>query len=199
MNITANIEYSPVVNFAMQQNREGFIRRIELINPEGAAPLNDVEVRIVSDPGFIRECTLHVSGIAPGSSFSTDSVGTVFSVDVLSSLTERIEGTFDLVVIACGGEVFRKTYPVTLLAFDQWMGTKERPELIPAFVTPNHSAIAPVLRRASEILGGWTGSVALDGYQTDLPGWVKYEIVQPDVAPFSRLAPAPRVEDGAAL
>ena len=130
MNIKANIGYSPVVNFAMQQNREGFIRRIELVNPEGAAPLSDVEVRIVSDPGFIRACSLHVSGIAPGSSFSTDSVGTVFSADVLSSLTERIEGTFDLVVIACGGEVFRKTFPVTLLAFDQWMGTKERPELI---------------------------------------------------------------------
>ena len=176
MNITANIEYSPVVNFAMQQNREGFIRRIELVNPGGAAPLSDVEVRIVSDPGFIRECTLHVSGIAPGSSFSTDSVGTVFSADVLSSLTERIEGTFDLVVIACGGEVFRKTYPVTLLAFDQWMGTKERPELIPAFVTPNHPAVAPVLRRASEILGGWTGSAALDGYQAGQPERVKYEM-----------------------
>ena len=170
MGIKVNIEYSPAVNFAMQQNRAGFIRRIELVNPADGLALKDLEVRVESDPAFIRECRLHVSGIAPGTSFATGNVETVFSADVLRSLTERIEGTFDLIVTAGVDEIYRKTYPVALLAFDQWMGTGTRPELIPAFVTPNHPAIAPVLRRASEILGEWTGNASLDGYGAGVPG-----------------------------
>lgn len=38
--------------------------------------------------------------------------------------------------------------------------------MLAAFITPNHSVIAPVIKRASEILGNWTGSPALDEYQT---------------------------------
>ncbi len=119
MGIKVNIEYLPAVNFAMQQNRAGFIRRIELENPADGLALKNLEVRVESNPAFIRECGLHISVIAPGTSFSAANVETEFSADILRSLTERLEGTFDLVVTAGGDEIYRKTYPVALLAFDQ--------------------------------------------------------------------------------
>ena len=55
------------------------------------------------------------------------------------------------------------SFDVDVLPFDQWV--QAFPESIACFVTPNHPSIAPVLLRASAILGEWTGNSSLEGYQ----------------------------------
>ena len=65
---------------------------------------------------------------------------------------------------------------MSLLAFDQWGGIAVLPEMLAAFVTPNHPAIAPIIKRTSEILGTWTESSALDEYQTRDPNRVKKQM-----------------------
>ncbi|MBQ3882696.1 MAG: DUF4011 domain-containing protein, partial [Bacteroidales bacterium] len=49
---------------------------------------------------------------------------------------------------------------------DFWEGVGDASELLAGFVLPNHPAIRPVLRRASDLLARWTGSPSMDGYQS---------------------------------
>ncbi|MEM7263019.1 MAG: DUF4011 domain-containing protein, partial [Planctomycetota bacterium] len=60
----------------------------------------------------------------------------------------------------------RESFPIQLLAYDQWSGLRSLPEILAAFVLPNHPAVEGLLSEASGILEGWTGSGALDGYQS---------------------------------
>lgn len=62
------------------------------------------------------------------------------------------------------GEQQSQTHHIELLARDEWHAQLV-PESLAAFVTPNSSALMPVLHRASELLEEKTGSSALSGYQ----------------------------------
>ncbi|MGE3110108.1 MAG: DUF4011 domain-containing protein [Phycisphaerales bacterium] len=57
------------------------------------------------------------------------------------------------------------SFPIDLLAFDQWPGTSLYPELLAAFITPNHPKVAEILVDARSALGRLSGRDALDGYQ----------------------------------
>jgi hypothetical protein len=80
-----------------------------------------------------------------------------------------MEGKMTVSCESVGTCLMKEEYPVTLLPYDFWEGVNESPELLASFVVPNHPAIRPILQRASEILGAWTGSPALDGYQSGDP------------------------------
>jgi hypothetical protein len=48
--------------------------------------------------------------------------------------------------------------------------------MIAAFVTPNHPEITKVVKKASAILGDWTGDPSLDAYQTNDPNRVRQQV-----------------------
>ena len=50
------------------------------------------------------------------------------------------------------------------------------PEMIAAFVTPNHDGIARLIKQASEILGSWSGNPSLDAYQSNDPNRVRQQV-----------------------
>ena len=76
-----------------------------------------------------------------------------------------MSGTIVLVVSDEENVFFQEKYPVDILAFDQWGGIQVLPELLSAFVVPNH----PVLTGSS--FAGviypeeWSGNSSLDAYQ----------------------------------
>jgi hypothetical protein len=51
------------------------------------------------------------------------------------------------------------------LAYDEWNGLSGIPEILAAFVMPNHPAVEAILADASILLGQWTGDSSLLGYQ----------------------------------
>ncbi|MEM7682833.1 MAG: DUF4011 domain-containing protein [Planctomycetota bacterium] len=59
--------------------------------------------------------------------------------------------------------------PIDLLPADHWPGVNVLPEVLAAFVTPNHPALEPLLADAAQPLAEATGSGALDGYQSKDP------------------------------
>jgi len=87
-------------------------------------------------------------------------------------LSERTEAERSeiQVQLTCGAESTSRSYPVDLLAYDEWPGTRVAPELLSAFITPNHPAIADVLRAARPRLAELSGSDAFDGYQSSNRG-----------------------------
>ena len=65
---------------------------------------------------------------------------------------------------------------VELLPKDQWSGLHIMPELVTAFVTPNHPHIAQILRTASDYLQKWGKDPAFTAYQTQNTNNVKLQM-----------------------
>lgn len=138
--------------------------------------VDDIDVTLSFEPAFAEECTLHLDSISPDCEEEISNIPVRFSTTFLSDLTERISGTMK-VQVKTGEEVLtQQTHDINLLAFNEWPGTGVYPEVTAAFVTPNHPKVSQVIRRASEILGSWTGESALNEYQTKDPNRVKMQM-----------------------
>lgn len=175
MNLEVQVVHVPVVNFAMQQNHVPIIREITLKNT-GEEYFKELCVQISFEPDFAKLCQLHIESIASGSEEQIASIPIQLSTSFLSQLTERLLGHIHVEITTDGQSLFSESYEISLLAFDQWGGISVLPEMLAAFVTPNHPVIAPIIKRASEILGTWTESSALDEYQTRDPNRVKKQM-----------------------
>ena len=175
MNLEVQVVHVPVVNFAMQQNHVPVLREICLKNT-GENDLKGVCVHVSFEPDFAESCRMHIESIPSGSEERLSAIPVRLSTAFLSQLTERLLGHIHIAITSDEESLFSETYELSLLAFDQWGGIAVLPEMLAAFVTPNHPAIAPIIKRASEILGTWTESPALDEYQTRDPNRVKKQM-----------------------
>ncbi|MDE5567427.1 MAG: DUF3320 domain-containing protein, partial [Muribaculaceae bacterium] len=175
MAIKVSVSYVPVINFSMQQNHVPVIREIILKN-DGEEELTDLSISLESDPAFAEPTTLHVDAIVSGSEVRLTTVPVRISATYLSNLTERVEGHIKVTVKSNDEILFSESYEIAVLAFDQWGGIAVLPEMLAAFVTPNQPEIMAIVKRASEILGSWTDSSAMDEYQTRDPNRVKKQM-----------------------
>ena len=87
----------------------------------------------------------------------------------LSELTERVKGQLRFELWHGVERLLEHVEPVDLLARDEWGGLASLPEVLAAFVMPNHPAVEPILRGAADILRAWTGDPSLSGYQSKDP------------------------------
>ncbi len=161
-------------NIAAQQNRISFIRGVKIQNPT-ETPLSTVVLNIRSEPAFMREFTLTVDYIPAGREFSTGSVSPDINFGMLAELTERIDATLYFELKQDETLLASETATLPLLAYDEWQGSAVLPELLCAFVTPNHPKLSAIIGKASELLGKWTGSPSLDAYQSKNPDRVLAE------------------------
>ncbi len=175
MSVEVSLSHLPVINFSMQQNHVPVIREI-IVKNTGEAALDDLNVSVTFDPEIADELSLHIDSIAPGAQVALQDVPVHISTTFLSDLTERIEGLIKVEVKSGDAVLATHRAEISLLAFDQWGGINVLPAMVAAFITPNHPEIAPILRRASEILDKWTGSPSLDEYQTRDPNRVKLQM-----------------------
>ena len=163
--MTIKTDYSKAFSYARMQNGIPAVRSVMLRNP-GKDALTDLRLSIRFDPAFSTGYETVVSELAPKGKLILDHIKILPSATFLANLTERIEGSMALSVESAEGESAQEEYPVALLPYDFWEGIHDVPELTAAFVLPNHPAIRPVLAHAADRLGNWTGSPALDGYQS---------------------------------
>ena len=146
--IALDVQLTPVVNYAQQQNGLPLVRRIAVSN-EGEAPAENVELRVSSPDGFVQPASFFVAGVpAGGAAELTDAVVSL-NAPLLASLTERVNGTVVVEAWLDGEKVASSSSEVTFLAFDEWHGDSYYPELLAAFVTPNHVEITKILSRAA--------------------------------------------------
>ncbi len=59
--------------------------------------------------------------------------------------------------------------PIEILAKDEWPGLSLLPEILAAFVLPNHPGVEKTIRVAADLLEEWTRDPSLCGYQTKDP------------------------------
>lgn len=160
-----------VVNYALQQNGSPVVQSLTIVNHSDQS-LENVDVLITAAPELCRPFSKHIDYVPANSSYEVKGVRLILNGDYLAGLTEKITGVLHLVLAGDALQYFSKDFQITALAFDEWHGYAFYPELITAFVTPNHPEIAKLNGRAAELLGKWTGDPSLDAYQSKDPNRV---------------------------
>ena len=117
-----------------------------------------------------------VEQIPANGSIRLSSFNLTLSANYFTQLTERLSGNLKIEITAEAEPIFCQTYPIDILAYDQWGGLNVLPEMLAAFITPNHTAISPIIKRAASILGQWTGNPSLDEYQSRTPDRVRKQM-----------------------
>lgn len=169
--ITIATDLDPRISFAMQQNDVPVVKAVRVEN-HGGAPLPELEVRITAEPAFAQVWNARVAGVPANAIYNLETVDLQLLPGFLGGLTERVRGQLRAEVIHEGQILAEISVPVDLLARDEWGGLSSLPEILAAFVLPNHPAIERVLRSSANLLEEWTGDPSLDGYQSQDPGRV---------------------------
>ncbi|GAB6122509.1 DUF3320 domain-containing protein [Dysgonomonas termitidis] len=172
-----NIEFSylPVVNFAIQQNRVSVIRDFSIEN-QTEEVLKDLKIELTVDPEFTTMIPISIEAINPKEKIRVETPKLNLSANYFAQLTERISGDLSLKIYSKGELLFEEKYPINVLAYDQWGGIAILPEMLSAFVTPNHPATLPIIKRAATILEHWTDNPSLDEYQSRNPDRVQKQM-----------------------
>lgn len=173
--VTVGGHINASINFAMQQNYVPVIRSL-VVNNNSEEALENIGLKITFEPEFAKEFTYHIGSIPAKSSAEISPVRISTNTDLLFSLTEKMVGNITIEVLQNGENIFTYQNTIELLACDQWSGLNIMPEMIAAFVTPNHPALSPVIHDASTFLKKWKGDPSFTGYQTNNPNNVKLQM-----------------------
>ena len=146
-------DMTAVVNYAVQQNRLPVIREIAVENPSERGE-SGLSLSLSSDPPVFHSLTLPVPDIPAGETVVLRNVEPSMDHAMLSALTERVTGTITFTLSRGEETAASLEQPFTALAISEWPGLSVYPELLAAFVLPNHPALAGVLAKAAELLGG---------------------------------------------
>jgi len=165
-NGTVHLEYLPCINYAMIHNHVPSCNFCELMNSD-EVDWNNIKVSI--DGELIKHSESILEVIPHGQNIQINNLEISPENGKLIELTEGIDTTFHLVVMISGEIAHQQTFPIKLMAYDQWSGSSIMPELLATFVTPNHPILSRISVRASQFLEKWTGNSALDEYQTQDP------------------------------
>lgn len=162
--------YLPLINFAMQQNGASVIRQISIEN-RTPVPLKDVRVRITPEPAFGEAVPTVVEAIPANGQvcLQAQAFNLTLSANYFTQLTERLAGSLKVEITSEEETLFSQSYPIDILAYDQWGGLTVLPEMLAAFITPNHPVLTPIIKRTAAILEQWTGNPSLDEYQSRNP------------------------------
>jgi len=166
--LSVRTEYTPFVNFAMQQNAVPLLRTLAVTNFSDKQATHLV-VRVWSDPPVVAEKTLRVDAIAPGASYAFSDLSLTLLREPLRKQSEREEGQLWIEVAADGVKPVRKPLPLSVLAYNEWYGVSSLPEIIAAHVLPNDPAVERILAGASKLLFEKTQDGSLSGYQSGDP------------------------------
>ena len=167
--------HTPVANYAIQQNRVPLIRKLSIENCSDE-DITDIQVKITCDPEFANNWEHKIELIPKSQSLELDVKNLKLSARFLSELTERISGELSLTISSNNEILLKDNYTVDILAYDQWNGIGTLPEMLAAFVTPNHPELSKIIKSASEILKRWTGDPSFDAYQSLNPDRVKKQM-----------------------
>jgi len=163
--IFLTVEADPFINLATYQNGVPVLKSVGVEN-RGGIELRSLTVRIEADPSFADVLELRIASLSPGSHHNWETPPLRLRPAYLATLRERETGSLRATVELAGAVVADQRFEIAMLACDQWAGLRSLPELLCAFVLPNHPAVAHYLRESAALLETWTQSPSLSAYQT---------------------------------
>lgn len=168
------VQMTTVINYALQQNAMPILQQLTIQNHTEQS-LDGLTVRIESEPAILLPFTQRIESVPALTDFALKALPIAANATYLAGLTERVQGLVCITLLR-GEEVLaehRET--VVALAYDEWHGTAFFPELVTAFVTPNHPEVTKTNARAAQFLKDWSGDPSLDAYQRKNPNRVRMQ------------------------
>ena len=166
---------SKTINFAMQQNYVPLIRSLSVKN-NTTKSISNVLLKISFEPEFAREYIYNIDEIASEESVEITPVKIHINTEYLFKLTEKMIGTITITACVDNEIIYTQDNDIELLAFDEWSGLSVMPEIIAAFLTPNHPSVTDVISLASNYLNKWSKDPSFTGYQTKNSNKVKLQM-----------------------
>lgn len=177
MSIDIQVVTMKRLNLALLQNKIPLVKRIELIN-EGPEPVENIRLKITSDPDGALIGETAISLIAPGEHFILDTPKLSHSWDFFKNVNEKIHGRLLFELRDHSDTSLAKTSTeVEIEPETVWLGQEAPLELLVSHISPNSPSVQQINKRASEILKTLSGNSALNGYQSKDKGRV-YQIAQ---------------------
>lgn len=167
-NVSLHVDIASSFTYASFQNAIPVVRSISVENLT-AENLESCELRLVSNPPFLRAKTWTIDRILVGDSIAISDRKIDLDAAYLAGLNEAERGEVTLSLVSNGSTHATAHIPVRLLARDEWGGVADMAQLLPAFVMPNDPAVAKLLRSAAEQLAAHGHPSGLDGYQSEDP------------------------------
>ena len=155
----------PMINYAMTQNNIKIIPDLYIKN-NTENQIEDLEIKIEASPEFIIPHTHNVSLIRENGEISIKDIKLHVNEEYLVNLTEKVSGHITIKIIVDNQELNSEIYDISLLAYDQWNGLSIYPEMLCAFITPNHPLVNKITSEATQLLDQWTRNPSMDAYQS---------------------------------
>jgi very-short-patch-repair endonuclease len=154
--------------YASYQNAIPVIRSI-LIENNTDRRFENCRLELTSSPSFLRPKSWTVDRLIPGDRLPLNDRKVELDAGYLAGLNEAERGEITLRLSSAGEVIDEQRFAVRLLARDEWGGTVDMAQLLPAFVMPNDPGVAQILRTAAERLAAHGHPSGLDGYQSQSP------------------------------
>ncbi|MCA9322569.1 MAG: DUF4011 domain-containing protein, partial [Planctomycetes bacterium] len=161
--VVIEVECDRRINYAMQQNDVPIVKLLRIKNV--GDPIEGLQVRVSLKNGLAEPETFRIDRLGEGQVFTRESVDLRLDSERLSAQTEREATALEVSVSQDTAILDELTRPLEILAYNEWGGVSGVPEILAAFVTPNHPVIAGILARAKGRLEALTGDPTMSGYQ----------------------------------
>lgn len=170
LQLTCDID--DVLTYATVHNGAHIVRDICVKNIS-ESDMDNLMLQVCSDNNLTGNFEQGIEKIKPGEELHFKNLNILINTGYLASLTERSTCQITVGIYFEEEQLISETMNITALAFDQWPGLQYTPELLVAFVMPNHPVVTSMIQLAARYLEKWTGDPSLAGYQFDDPNRVK--------------------------
>lgn len=197
-NLDFAADINPIFSYALYQNRIALVRSISIKN-NSEEDIENLSVRVSSEMDLFDPHIETIELLHPGEERCMRNIGLNIHGSYLLALTERLTTSLTIELKQKGETINTISQEFVVLAYDEWPGLRYYPDLLVAFVTPNHPKVKEIVKHASVQLGKWIGSGTLDGYQSGDPNKVlsmaaaAYTAIQQ--LHISYITPPPSYED----
>ncbi|MBS0265208.1 MAG: DUF4011 domain-containing protein [Planctomycetes bacterium] len=155
-------------NYAAWQNSVPLIDGLTIDNTQGPE-LNSVTLQLQASSPFARPKSWTIDRVLAGGVLTLPRLELDIAPEYLDRLDEAERAVLTFQLIHREQRLCETSHELRILARDEWGGMAYMGVLLPAFVTPNDPALAPLLKAAANVLSEGGQSPALDGYQSADP------------------------------
>ncbi len=187
-------EVFPFLNISLHLNNIAVIRQLTVEN-NSSETLANIQVRIHANIPCIEPFVYHVAAIPSGADIKIPTTDIKINRDFLGRLSETEKAIITIGIWQNDVLLVTDDTPVDVHPLEYFGGFQVLPELIAAYVTPNHSYIYAIKNKAVDILLKQNLQTAFEGYQSNNPERVLqlmsaiYSAIQTEEIVYSALAP----------
>ena len=154
LGVKAKIILKPFICYALQQNGDRFIYRVQL-NNEKETDLSNLVLKISTIPEFTMPFSREVAVLPANEELLITDLKVLLNPQRLAAQTEKNKCVLSISLYQNDSEIFRIQNELDVLAFDEWPGIYA-PDLVASFVTPNNARIPEIAGDAAKLMEKWT-------------------------------------------